>query len=310
MVDEQTVACLETTVPGTSADDMDVIAGEMKRKRIFQKIEAEEHREKILQNIQKLPGMIPSLRTFFESLKYLEPCAKIMRTLFPQDQKTSIREGFRRVFSEQAATNEFEYAEGDFRLHSPTSAQTAFEIAYFQLWLFAHRNFSRMGSTATLMDLGQEKPQRETPNPLLKKAFAELALRIGFTTEHIKKLAGANALDQLATQLAASFGNGAHLDGNFVQQIVAVLNRQRTIAERVDNAPLTSIGNLEKRFRYGIPFTKDHESDRRHLFLPKIFPPSSEGSTGNVSTFYCKRQILVGFLGHGVSEALTNGYVC
>lgn len=297
VVDEKTVACLETMVPGTSKADGDKITGAMTGKSIFRNITSDEHRNRILQNIHQLPGMIPSLFTFFESLKYLEPCAKIMRVLCDPKPKVCVKEALQRVYHRPERLT-VEYAENDFREHT-TALESTFAIGYQQLWLFALRNFPQMSSATTLMESDQGRPKATAQNPLLWKAFGQLAARVGFRSEQIDRLVAANAVEELAKQLASSFG--AQVDVRFVEEIASVLRRKTIVHEDAAELSLASVRTLPLNFRCGLPFTNHHQLDRAHLFLPKLQPGPIE-QIENVSTFYFKREMFNHFLGDRVSQ--------
>ena len=47
--------------------------------------------------ISSIPCIIPSLHTFLEDTKYLEPCCKILREILPPRSKGTISQRFRRI---------------------------------------------------------------------------------------------------------------------------------------------------------------------------------------------------------------------
>jgi hypothetical protein len=295
IVDEQTVCCLETMMPGVSTCDLAYITSQMQARTIFRNLDSPDDRDTILENLGRLKWMIPSLFTFFEGLKYLEPCTKILKDILPRNLKRSIKESLERCYYPPEKLT-VEYAEGDVRSHPSISKTADFEVSYRQLWLFALRNFPRMSSTNTLKEADEDKPPTTAPCPLLKQAFGELASRVGFRTARIEEIVGQNATHQLAMQLTGHL-QGDVADEAFLEKVAAILSQRQARPAYVGSASLAGSKQLQAKLRCGIPFTRDHTSDRDYLFLPKLHLPAFPQPVDNVSTFCCKREMFVGFLG-------------
>jgi hypothetical protein len=88
LTDESTVEKLGCLAP---IFDSTIIRDRMVKHEIFPLIEQEDVRVQVLARILQVQGLIPTLHSFFEDLKYLEPCAKIMESLVgPNKKKKSI----------------------------------------------------------------------------------------------------------------------------------------------------------------------------------------------------------------------------
>jgi hypothetical protein len=84
---------LQGLAPQHSTVDAECISDMMLTKKIFGTVADEEDRATILASLLSVRSMIPSLFTFFEDLKYLEPCAKVLKALLPPGTRKSLTRG-------------------------------------------------------------------------------------------------------------------------------------------------------------------------------------------------------------------------
>lgn len=66
----------------------------MLQREVFSFDVFENQRPSILARLKSIKYIIPSLHTFLEDTKYLESCAKIMKSILPINFKDFIREAF------------------------------------------------------------------------------------------------------------------------------------------------------------------------------------------------------------------------
>jgi len=92
LVDFRTVQLLQTRNPWASTTDNAIVSDLMHTHVLFPMIIEPEVRSRILSNIQTTDCIIPSLYTFFEDTKWLEPCAKTLRNLLPTNCRLSTHE--------------------------------------------------------------------------------------------------------------------------------------------------------------------------------------------------------------------------
>ena len=131
-VDRQTAEAVELRVPGLSFGDSSVLSellggddgkGDWK---IFVRCPAE-FKGKLRANILKAQDRIPTLGTFFEDLKYLEPLASSMKLLIdPPPKQTSIHTIFLEIFHR---------------------TKSEFSRSYRALWLFCMQNIPQLVSS-------------------------------------------------------------------------------------------------------------------------------------------------------------------
>jgi hypothetical protein len=245
--------------------------------------------------------LIPSLFTFFENLKYLEPCAKVLRGLLPPKQKRSIFEALSACYVSPDQLH-VEYSHHDIRTQVPASADCLRVFGYHQLWLFALRNFPSMTDVAPRKDPMKPKPQTATSNPLLWQEFARLAILLGFKTAAATQYASCDGEVELAKQMLDRGGVTSSTEQDIVRvaEIIKSLTRRRVRAEA---AELFSDKSIARERRCGRPYEADHESDRASLFLPLIHR-QAVGQGPEITTFHCKWDMFRAFFDCEVSGHL------
>ena len=290
-MDEFTVRHIQTLAPSRSTADNSTIRDLFNQNVIFSKVTVD--REILLQNILDIPYMIPSLFTFFENLKYLEPCEKIMRSLLPPKSRKSIRTV---LFGSYYRPDQLavEYAEGDIREHPAMSLESDRICGYQQLWLFALREAAEMGDMTPRKDNLEEKPIATEPNPLVWQAFGDLSERLGFKTAATAALKAKDGYRQLIIQLLNK--SDRELNQKTIDTICKALKHCRKATTRSDDGCWFSSKTISQERRCGRPFNSDHQTDRTSLFLPKLSAYSLE--TGDeITTLFRKRDMFVSFLG-------------
>ena len=295
-VDHRSVELLETLAPGASHSDADQVREMMRSKRVFPTIAADAARSVILQNMLSMSCLIPSLFTFFENLKYLEPCAKALRGLLPPKQKRSILEALSACYVSPDQLH-VEYSHHDIRAHVLASADCVRVLGYHQLWLFVLRNF-----VDPRKDPMKPKPQTAAFNPLLWQEFARLAVLLGFKTAAATQFASSDGEVQLAKQMLDRGGvvSSTEQDTVRVAEIIRSLTRRRVRAEA---AELFSDKSIARERRCGRPYEADHENDRALLFLPCMHRQSVEQGP-EITTLYCKWDMFRAFFDCEVSGHL------
>lgn len=287
MVDAHSVAILETLAPRLSSSDASIVRNSMEDGTLFPTLANRSDKDRLLRNLLAVEGMIPSLYTFFEYLKYLEPCAKIMRGILPQRCKRSIQtEFFASYFHPDRIL--VEYSQTDVRAIPPRSVAQDFSLAYHQLWLFALRNFTSMTDATPRKESSREKPLVAESNPLVWQRFGVLAISVGLRTVLAEALAAKDGLHDLAQQVLLKTECHVPLADSVVEDMTAVLRRLE--ARKTPSLARPSWSGdecLPKERRCGRPFLIDHSKDRDFLFLPFVH---EDGANENrdVSTYYCK----------------------
>ena len=292
-MDEATVQHLETLAPAHSSDDAKLVRDLMQSGAIFPRILDSDHRTCILQNILSVAHMIPSLYTFFENLKYLEPCAKIMRALLPPKQINSIKLGLA-GFYVRPEPMKVQYGNKDTRSHGSGLNDVDEAMAYHQLWLYAMRNFPEMTNDTPRKEIDASRPVAKTPNPALWQEFGALAITVGFCTKAAEDLAAQDGKSLLASQVVEDCGLSGDEKVAAVLKIVEILKSAKRSEATSMSRVLTGTEWLPKERRCGRPFQCDHSEDGVALYLPVIYSePNEDGD--NITSLFWKRDMFQTF---------------
>jgi hypothetical protein len=216
-------------------------------------------------------------------MKYLEPCAKVLKALLPSKTKQSVYRGLMGSYFEPPSLL-VEHAYNDMRTHN-TQQQTA-AFAYQQLWLFALRNFPLMTNFTTKKVCDKEKPHAVEPSPVIWQEFGSLALTLGFKTTNASELSAQEPTKIIVDQLLSRYVECGFVDQTAKDKIAQAL-RDLQRARGTPTAPeFTGRESLPLNERCGRPFEDDHNSDRLSLYLPQVYYPPSAGE--NMTSFYRK----------------------
>lgn len=262
-------------------------------------------REQLLANLTSFDGMIPSLYTFFEDLKYLEPAAKIIRKLLPPGEKRSLRSSLSAHYFAPEC-NTLECPEGQFQnllLHEST-----FESGYHQLWLFALRNFPEMINMSPRKEPTRSKPLIVEPSLSTWRRLGLLAAQLGFKTAMVESFCAATDQES-SVRVVEHLGYDAAHNHSVVTDLTEVLSRLRRTPPAFSAPSFVSDAELSLERRCGRPFEGDHYKDKNHLFLPSIYNKDVE--TGHdITTMFCKRHMVRTFLGIAENIVCMQGRLC
>ena len=159
LIDRGTVENLELRAPGSSSDDRDEILMALDRNIIFSKA-SDEAKIMIRESLITTYDLIPSLYTFLEDVKFIRPCAKLLKSLNDQPLKGSLRSMLRQLYvSPDPRSVIIQYSEQHYQKH-PTSLnnEDLFLLAYQQLWFFTIRRFPFLGTEVTKKEKHRPKP--------------------------------------------------------------------------------------------------------------------------------------------------------
>jgi hypothetical protein len=282
-VDASSVVKLQSLSPQHSTADLLLISDAIDNNEIFPKIKDRESRNTLRRNICSLDNSVPSLQTFFEDMKYLEPCAKVLKALLPSKTKQSVCRGLMGSYFEPPILL-VEHAYNDLRTHD-TRQRTA-TLAYQQLWLFALRNFPLMTNFTAKKVCDKDKPHAVEPSPVIWQEFGSLALSLGFKTAHASELSAQNPTKIIVDQLLGRYVECGLVDQAAKDNIARALRGLRRARGTPINPIFTGSEPLPLNERCGRPFEDDHNSDRLSLYLPQVYHSPSTGE--NITSFYRK----------------------
>jgi len=179
----------------TFSENYHFIENCMQNEILFPAVTNRQQRLGIFRRLSVIPYLIPSLYTFIEDTKHVEPFAKIMKRLLPSRFKESVRQAFERLHTSQTQIMK-QRSETMFRLFSH-SAKECFQVAYQQLWLFVMRRFPEM--TCIQSRKNAERPIKVITNEAEKwwHRFDELASKNEFEFAQIHHLCTQNSKEKM-----------------------------------------------------------------------------------------------------------------
>lgn len=260
----------------------------------------ERDRSRILRNIRDVRCMIPSLLTFFESLKYIEPCTRILSMLTPKaGARDSIKDGLYACYKHHdKETVCIEFGDNDLRPEPSSGFFGDRDWCYQMLWLAAMRNFVALGNVTTKKEQGQAKPTAAEPNPTLKRALGDLAYRLGFRSDTINNWRETDSARLLIGRLIKdSTGRAPESEVETIDQIAGILKRMTNPKPDLVQCKLTNDEILPIARRFGRPYENDYAHDRKFLYLPSIYIGIPSTRERDVASFYCTRDMFIHFLG-------------
>lgn len=295
IVDVSSVEQLQGLAPYHSTVDAKTISDMISTDKIFKRVTDERERASILAKLLSIRNMIPSLFTFFEDIKYLEPCAKVLKALLTPGTKKSVSRGLTGSFFQQEKVL-IEHGSKDLRIHSMVASGVAHALACQQLWLFAFRNFPLMTNFTTRKELDKDKPAAVEPSPCVWQEFAELASLIGFKTPAVDELRSRDSTKLIVAQLFERFTDPSSVeDSKAAEDIAAILGSLHRRKEPGEQPNFTNSDQLPILKRCGRPFEDDHRADRSCLYLPHVYRNPPIGA--NITTFYRKWNMFRVFMG-------------
>lgn len=306
LVDRDTVEKLELLAPSASDSDRKLIKRLVRSGEVFRDVADHAARDTLLSAILSQEGLIPTLGSFFENLKYLEPCCYILKNILPSKAAGSAKEERRTIYQSLSGSyfspreQAVEYAEHQRRKRPNRDYQKDLWLSYVQLWAFCMRHFPAMTQFQPRKELGKKKPLSYS-NVSLWHYFGHLAITLGFNTEQALDLKAQNPHKAFAEQQLRSFCPESTPDTRLVAEIASIL-KQVEPASEADSAPkLTCESYMPTERRCGRPFEDDFDEDKNHLFVPLLY--ESKPSLGhNISPFFIKRDLFLSFFGDEYEE--------
>lgn len=288
-VDTITVAQLQTLAPAHSTDDAEKIRRLFDAGSLFPRVTERTERIQLQSNVLTVQHMIPSLFSFFEDIKFLEPCAKVVRSLCTKSKRT-VRQSLMGSFFDPEK-QVVECAPDLLRICKSVSSQEYAELAYVQVWLYAFRHFPQMSNTTTRKSPDKVKPTTLEPSPALQQALGHLAVTLGFRSEDAYNMQQVDPTSQIISQLLRQQFPNAEYEPDAAVQLSAMLRSVRAKPRSQPDAVFTSQTCLETLQRCGRPYEDDHCEDQGSLFLPQVLnKPDTHGRC--ITTFYRKWNML------------------
>lgn len=237
---------------------------------VFPQIRDKQLLSRIHKNISVTDWIIPSLHTFLEDTKFLEPCSKILRRLLPPSYRGTIHSGLGRCFAHHGSgILRIEHAAMEF-LNLQNNSNLGPRSGYRQLWLYALRNFPYMGDVKPRKN--RQRPEASKYNRDVSECWntlGKLAKELGFVTPETERLC---------------LADGTTTSGLRTAPFEPQLTTDMDIDWRLEN-------------RCGRMFENAFNKDSHHLFLLNIYVSKPPPQRQHLTSFGTTAQIVQSFLG-------------
>ncbi|CBX95206.1 hypothetical protein LEMA_P023580.1 [Plenodomus lingam JN3] len=269
IVDAVTVNHLELLAPNHSKIDRDLLLDLMDRQILFPSVIDNQQRRALASNLCATIGLIPSLWTFFEVLKYLEPMCEILKDLIGGKQKRTIHSSLMANYYPPATPMVQISDTTEAEITIPLSKAEAAKVSYIELWAFCGRHFDGLTAFTPRKEINGTKPLVKGPNSVLWHHLAKFAVSRGFKTKRAQELAATDPYTQLAREyLYKANPICASPKDSQVRRVVHASYPEVNIR---GPETLPEALHITKERRSGRTFESDLEYDKKLLFLPHVY---------------------------------------
>ncbi|KAH6658608.1 hypothetical protein BKA67DRAFT_602135, partial [Truncatella angustata] len=192
LLDIETVHFLQFRSPGACKQDEEEIRRAMGLGQLFFLITNRAVRQDLLQNVLSIRGVIPSIRTFHENMKYFSISAQILQKHVEVAKFVEVTAGSRKrqrvdlmtsLCSDWKRPTEscIEIREGAFH---PIQIFMTPQLAFIEMFIRAQRNFARLSANAPLQGK-QDKKVVAYEDRSCVESFCDMARKAGFMNEKL-----------------------------------------------------------------------------------------------------------------------------
>ncbi|CAG8285280.1 unnamed protein product [Penicillium salamii] len=255
-IDAVTVRLLQSRAPGVSARDLSFL--QQKQTRLFKHIDSQRERDAIWQRMERIQLPIPTLKTFFQDILFLDVGQSVMRQLCrnPLTAGRSI---------DEALEEQYIVDSGGSRPDQSTIPGNQFRSGLWDLWRFSLQFAFEMTT--------QKDHHRRVPR---KMEDIERAQELGLHEIHLAGIAPSLRLHLF--RLARSYGIHSPVSADSPE--TAPLDIPLPVPS---DFPPEQDKDLDLERRCGKPFTDSIEADRYALSLESLSQPTTGTRVSAVS---------------------------
>lgn len=301
-----TVKGLELLAPRTASEDAATIKDGIRSGKFFPLVRDTSRQTRIMRQIISVPHLIPTLWTFCEDTKYLEPIARCMGILVDVQKKETVQQALQRIYHrpnceegrliQQDGENTIVEVEGN--------EQERFKLSFIQLVLKEMRSFPDMVNISCRKDDNRSKPAIVEPNAIAIHQLASLAHRLGFRSAQIDNIISRDPeLYEMRTCLARMEPDEQLDKARLRREATELLGLWKNQQGRrthtastptISPALVTEKADLEVSQRCGRPYDKAHRHDKKFLFL-RWMVDGRHPRGRYITSFFVKRWIFIAF---------------
>ncbi|KAF2181292.1 hypothetical protein K469DRAFT_590091, partial [Zopfia rhizophila CBS 207.26] len=195
LIDKATVDALELRAPSASRDDLIFLQRHFDDGVLFASITNANQRMQIWRNLTSIYGLIPTLRSFFEDVKFIRPIAKAMKRLLADYSRGESFEGtidvaFTDRFCGENQTKgvlKLQRSDIEFTAVSGTAADQL-RFGNLMLWLYSARHWPDLIKECPRTEKGEKKLTPREPQEVKWYVFALLARQLGYSSNRIRQM--------------------------------------------------------------------------------------------------------------------------
>lgn len=307
-IDIQTVEVLQLRAPAACSSETRAVKGLILSGEAFSRF-TETERSNIWERMatrEACDGIIPSLRTFFRDVKYLEACGNGMKQLAECSKgSTTVRAAMKHVFELDGSreTCLVQISETTFRSHAG-SRSNFFELAYRQLWLFVMRFYPQLGREATSKKVVAKTNCGKADEVVLYN-MAALSQKLGFNstsaTDWLNRSPDRHVAREalLKARNPGSYRYDLFAFESLIDRVVECF-ASAVAHEALPPSELVIGRTPTIQSRCGLPRQDPQLLDRHLLFLDRIH--AREPSLNVVSSFYVRQSVYFAFFGKPLTD--------
>jgi Protein of unknown function (DUF3723). len=267
-------------------------------------------RSEFRKTVLDYPNIIPSLKLFFENIKYLRPIVYVLKRLLPPNFKSTLRKMMQRYYiCPQSRMFPIQISENNFAEHEHADAKYGFWSAYRQIFLFAMRHFYGLSEAWPRGHSCYSRSQQVQDSQELWRRFKKVSRTLGFRipghyspSKPEQRSPEFIAIHSLLTRLRPpglfDYDPSALIDcSNKVADMLVQMKERRV------EAPSPSlVTDIEKYWslesRCGMTDIDSFFSDQKYLFFHNIYSHSSGVRARNITSFAVKRDMFLTLFPH------------
>jgi len=296
-LDSNTVFHLQGLCPQATEDRVLI---ESRREGIFPMIQQRSRRKQLWERLYSVRVSIPSIHTFLEDTKYLEPCSKVLRLLLPTKTETTVRRSFQAMHNGQVRLKIQSGESSSQEQDEPTSNMTEWK-GYRQLWLYSMRHFHEMTTHAPRLDGSKAKAPRSQGELIWWCHLHDLARSSGYVDVCANILSTAEADMQMSADFLrrvrpkSMYGLSGDAFDNTVRDMVKLIQWVKPSPPLIEERYGLPRCPTDIAHRCGVPFEQSFSEVRNWLFLPQIYDESERQDY--FTSFDVKKDMFYRFFG-------------
>jgi hypothetical protein len=282
MLDNVTVKAVELMAPRHSKRDAQMLHGQLVSGQIFTAFSPQD-RDAIWSKLRTASGLIPSLFTLFEDLKYLQACAGSMRHLVEPAPGQTLRMAL------------------DARFFGSTEN---WDLAYRRLWLYVMAHSSELPPPLKKDTKKNRLAKAGTakPDEVVLSDSAVLADQLGFQSDQISALKQRSSDREIARVALLNARKpdryeytGQSLESH-IEQIVRLFATATPLSVEQACPEFVSDDPAAAGVRCGFPEEEAHVRDAKSLVIANLHAEVNEQGE-SITSFFVRRSVYFAFFG-------------